>query len=62
MGIAENPLGLIERENKATSYAGNMGAESEFDEKATPHRLAIFLESPGLEKPKDLESIWRLTK
>jgi hypothetical protein len=34
------------------AYEGNMGDEREFDESATVNRLAIFLESLGLEKPK----------
>ena len=52
MGIAENRLGLIERGNKVRCYEGNMGDEREFDEAAATHRLAIFLENIGLQKPK----------
>jgi benzoyl-CoA reductase subunit B len=37
------------------TYEGNMGDEREFDEAATLNRIAIFLESIGLEKPKDLK-------
>lgn len=55
MGIAENRLGLIERGHKVMAYEGNMGDEREFDEAATLNRIAIFLESLGLEKPKDLK-------
>lgn len=36
------------------TYEGNMGDEREFDEKATQHRIDIFLESLGLDRPKDL--------
>lgn len=55
VGIAENRLGLIERGNKVMAYEGNMGDEREFDETATLNRISIFLESLGLEKPRDLK-------
>jgi len=53
-GIAENRLGLIERGRKVMAYEGNMGDEREFDEQAVVNRIDIFLESLGLERPKDL--------
>jgi benzoyl-CoA reductase subunit B len=53
VGIAENRLGLMERGNKVMSYEGNMGDEREFDIVSVQKRFDIFLESLGLEKPKE---------
>lgn len=55
MGIAENRLGLLECGHKVMTYEGNMGDEREFDETATLNRISIFLESLGLEKPRNLK-------
>ncbi|MHC4537977.1 MAG: 2-hydroxyacyl-CoA dehydratase [Planctomycetota bacterium] len=54
VGIAENRLGLLERGHKVLTYEGNMGDEREFDLTAVETRFDIFLESLGLDKPKDL--------
>ena len=53
VGIAENRLGLLDRGNKVMTYEGNMGDEREFDLGAVQMRFDIFLESLGLQKPKE---------